>query len=202
MSVYSTPAQLKARIDTVLADNNTGDITPAVMRQLMGDIIESQEDWNGWAEYVDTQYTSASPLAVAADTETIIPCNAAAGRRTKEPSIGPLFQNGAVTGIDLESRIVTIDLKLVPTSGATTLAEIWFDLGTSQITDLYRRPITFPKGSGQVRHFTTTTLVYTADTWEAQGGIPKILLNGPANLYDVRFIIRRASTEMTGVFSS
>lgn len=193
-----TPTALAARIDADLADNTSGEITPELVRQLFNDMVESQNNWHGWGEYVDSTYTSGSPFSISGNTDTQIPCDAVAANLGREPSDVTLFSAGKIQGKNLELRLITLNMKVKPTNVGTTLVETWYDIGGA-VGELYRRPITFPKGNGVERQIVQTTLVYTADTWEANGATPYMRANGSFEVYDVRFIIRRMSIDFDGI---
>jgi hypothetical protein len=155
--------------------------------------------YTGWGDYVDSQYTSESPFSLTADTDTLIPLDGLNGPKTQIPqditSFIETFDAGSYTsarvlGINGDSYLLTLDFKVLPTSVNTTVIEFWYDIGGS-IGELYRRTATFPKGNGLVRAITTTTNVYTLDTWEANGAEIYIRSDGPCNVYDFRMVISR-----------
>jgi hypothetical protein len=147
--------------------------------------------WTGWGNYVDTQYTSGSPQLIAADTDTLVANNAGSVIESQLPADVTSFYDGSViTGQNGDALLITIDAKVVPTSANTTYIEFWFDIGGS-IGELYRRPITFPKGQGEIRTMVISTGVYTLDTWEGNGATVYCRANGTASLYDVRYVITR-----------
>lgn len=170
----------------LLADNTTGLISPQDLR----DTVVSLDD-SGWADYADTAYSSGSPFAVSADTDTVVPNNAGTVVDTYKPRDVTSFYDGTViTGRQGDHLSITLDMKLLPTSASTTYFEIWFDIGGA-VGELYRRIISFPKGSGVIRPLTATTGVYTLDTWEANGATVFCRSNGPVSIYDIRYVIAR-----------
>lgn len=174
-------------IQTLLADNTTGLISPQDLR----DMLVSLDD-SGWGQYSDTVYTAAAPLSVLADTDTALPNNKGGVIETYKPADVTTFYDGsAITGKAGDAYQITIDLAALPTSAATTLIEVWFDIGGS-VGELYRRLITFPKGNGVVRPINFTVGVYTLDTWEANGASVFCRANGTVDLYDIRYVITRS----------
>lgn len=95
-----------------------------------------------------------------------------------------------ITGIQGESRIITLNCNVLPTNAGTTYIEFWFDIGGA-VGELYRRIVSFPKGNGVLRPVTLSTAVYTLDTWEANGADVYVRANGTADIYDVRYVINR-----------
>lgn len=144
-----------------------------------------------WADYADSTYTSGSPLALAANTDTLLPNDAVNG--PKQYAQGLSFYNsgtGKILGVNGETRLITIDCNVLPTNAGTTYIEFWFDIGGS-VGELYRRIVSFPKGNGVIRPVTLTTLVYTLDTWESNGADVYVRANGTADIYDIRYVIGR-----------
>ena len=147
----------------------------------------------GWADYNDTQYTSGSPLSLTANTNTALLNNAGSTIKTYLPEgVTDLYDVATqkVLGREGDAYIITTEYKAVPTQAGTTYIETWFDIGGA-VGELYRQISSFPKGQGQVRNITTSTLVYTLDTWEANGASLFIRSNRTANVYDIRYVIAR-----------
>lgn len=150
----------------------------------------SPDTATGWADYADTQYTSGSPLSVLADTDTLLPNNGLGGVKTQEPSDGPFYADGKITGREGDGLLITVDFKVTPTNANTTLLEVWFDIGGS-VGELYRRPITFPKGNGVERGVNFTVAGYTLDTWEANGAEVYVRANGTCEIHTIRYVLTR-----------
>lgn len=113
----------------------------------------------GWGQYQDTQYTSVSPFALAADTDTNLPNNAGSVIETQKPTDVTTFYDGTViTGRNGDGVTLTIEFQAEPTNVATTYLEVWVDIGGS-VGELYRRIITFPKGQGWSARSTLRLLV-------------------------------------------
>lgn len=143
----------------------------------------------GWGVYNDTQYTSVSPLLLAADTDTPLPNNAGSVIETYKPTVLETFYSaGNIIGVTGMALAITVDFKVRPTSGAATYIEDWIDIGPP-VGQLYRRISSFPKGTGEERNISHTEGVYTLDTWEANGGVVTIRSNGPCEIYDIRYVI-------------
>lgn len=172
---------------------NTGD---KPTEQEFADFIDSFYHKNdlGWASYEDSQYTEASPLSLSANTAADLDNDGVNGVQTYEPPGVDLYDtvNRKISGIEGESRVITVEFKIKPTSGSTEKAEVWFDIGGS-IGQIYRRIVSFPKGNGVEHNVVMTTAVYTLDTWEANGASVWIEADGPAEVYDIRYMIVRTS---------
>ena len=153
----------------------------------------------GWGDYTDTQYTSGSPLALSANTDTVLPNNASSGPRTQLPEdpANPgttidLFDtvNNKIIGRNGDSLALSIEVKVVPASQSSTYIDIWIDIGGS-IGELYRSTFAFPKGQGVLRNIVYDPIVYTLDTWETNGGTIYIRSNGTCNVYGAKAVIAR-----------
>ena len=148
-------------------------------------------DQTGWADYQDTQYSDGSPFSVSANTDTVLPNNAGNVVDSQKPSDVTTFYDGSViTGRNGDGIAITVDLVATPTSASATNVEIWFDIGGS-VGELYRRILTFPKGSGVARAINFSVAGYTLNTWEANGATVYIRSNGPVNVYGMRYVITR-----------
>ena len=172
---------------------NTGD---KPTEQEFADLIESfyHKDDLGWADYVDSQYTSASPLTLSAATPALLDNDGVNGVKTYEPLGIDLYDTATrkIKGINGESRLITIEFKIKPTSVAAQKAEVWIDIGGA-VGAIYRRLTTFPKGNGVEHNVVMTTAAYTLDTWEANGGEVWIECDGPAEVYDIRYVLVRTT---------
>lgn len=144
----------------------------------------------GWADYADTQYTQGSPFALAANTDTLLPNNGLGGVKTQEPEGVTMYADGKITGRNGDGLMITVDMKVTPTNANTTLLEVWFDIGGS-IGQLYRRPISFPKGQGVQIGVNFTVAGFTLDTWEANGAQVYVRANGTCNIHGVRYVLTR-----------
>lgn len=147
---------------------------------------------SGWAVYSDTVYTSGSPFSVVADTDTVLPNNAGSIVDSQLPEDVDTFYNGTtITGRNGDGVTLTVDLVATPSSVAATTLEVWFDIGGA-VGELYRRIITFPKGTGVDRPLNFTINGYTLGTWETNGATVYVRSNGPLTLHAIRYIIARS----------
>ena len=153
--------------------------------------------FSGWGSYTDTQYTSASPLSLLADTDTVIPNNKGTVIETDKPSDISTFYDGTViTGRSGDDIIISVDFAVKPTNAGTDFIEVWFDItgGTGTpvvLSTLYRRIFSFPKGSGVERRISFSHSGYTLGTWEANGAVLYVKANNTAEIYDISYIIKR-----------
>ncbi len=155
------------------------------------DILLGNGD-TGWADYQDTTtLTSASPLQLAADTDTQLTIAANVVRETQLPDdVAAFFANDKILGRNGDGIAITLEFKAKPTNAGTTLLEAWFDIGGS-VGELYCRPISFPKGVNVERAVNFTVIGYTLDTWETNGAAIYLRANNTCDIYEPRVVITR-----------
>lgn len=149
----------------------------------------------GWAAYNDTQYTEASPLAVAADTPTILPNNKGGVLEIQIPKDladigGWVDDSGKIQGLNGDAVLITLDFQAIPQESGTTLLDVWFDIGGA-VGELYRRTVSFPRGQFASKSVTSTTLVYTLDTWEANGATVYVEASKAVDIHSIRAVMSR-----------
>lgn len=163
-------------------------LAPLAKKTEMPTLVSKQ---TGWASYSDGQYTSGSPFALLANTDTVLPNNAAVVVDHQKPDdVASFYSGGKITGRNGDSAVVTLDLVAVPNGVGSTLLEIWFNIGGS-VGQLYRRSITFPKGNGVPLAVNFSVFVYTLDTWQANGATVYVRGNGDFSIYGIRYVIGR-----------
>lgn len=146
----------------------------------------------GWATYVDTQYTSGSPFALSADTNTILPNNAGSKIESQMPvDVTEFYDGSVITGRNGDSLDLMLYFKAVPNVNNQWI-DIWIDIGGS-VGELYRQTFAFPRGSGQERGIVyALPSAYTLNTWEANGGTVYIRSNNTVDIYDITFNFDRS----------
>lgn len=145
----------------------------------------------GWAQYSDTQYTVGAPFSVDANVDTLLPNNAGNVIDSQKPSDVTTFYDGSkVLGRNGDGILITVNAIFTPTSAGTSDAEIWFDIGGS-IGQIYKRILTFPKGSGVERFINFSVSGYTLGTWEANGATAYVRANGTMTIHAIDYIITR-----------
>lgn len=157
------------------------------------------ESTTGWADYSDTTYTLGSPFSVLANTDTKLPNNAGTIIDSQKPSDVTTFYDNVsetITGRNGDGITITVDFKATPTNANTEFLEIWLDItggtGTpSNLSNLYRRIVTFPKGNGIERPINFTVTCYTLATWEANGAEVYVRANNTVDIYDIRYVVTR-----------
>jgi hypothetical protein len=117
-----------AALQTLLANNSGGDISPQDMR----DVLVSLDD-QGWADYADDYYTSSTTFDLTADTTYDIPINAESGPRTYLPrDVTALYDptHLVVTGI---SGTFTVGETITGGTSSDTAVVVSVDTGEGKI---------------------------------------------------------------------
>lgn len=146
----------------------------------------------GWGDYVDSQYTSASPFIVNT-TKMTLPNNASTIRDSQKPEDVTTFYNSAnttITGRDGDGINIVIEFKARPNSANNTRLTISIDIGGA-VGEIYKRDFVLTKGNGVEHFYLSSFNVYTLDTWATNGGTVKIVSTASTDIYDIRYIITR-----------
>jgi len=171
-----------------LIDNNE---LGSSVRTKLNETITRTNDNTGWGQYQDTLYTDIAPFSILADTDTVLPNNAGGIIDSQKPSDVTTFYDGTViTGRAGDGLGITIDFTATPTAGSATFIEVWIDIGGA-VGQLYKRIISFPKGTGIERPVNFTVIGYTLGTWETNGGTVYVRSDGPVDIYGQRYVLTR-----------
>lgn len=151
----------------------------------------SGTSFSGWYEAQDTLYTIGSPLALAANDTITLPVNfdPYVARKRMPSQIDSLWSiaDTGIAGLEGMALGVTVEFVFVATGAGQIEITQAFDIGGS-IGRLYNRDFVFNKGAGNPKNITSTTLVYTLDTWEANAGKIKISSTAAGSIYGIRVI--------------
>ena len=146
----------------------------------------------GWAAHSDTQYTEVSPFSLVGGADWVnLPNNSGSVDDEFKPSdITALFDSGKVTGINGETRGLTLSFAVKPTTGTSPTIRVKIDIGGAigEIKD-YTRAILFDKGNGVEDRYLSSFIAYTRDTWEANGGQWMIKSSSNCDIYNIRTLV-------------
>ena len=156
----------------------------------------SPNAYTGWADYLDTQFSSASPWQPTPGVWTDFPHNSGATIKGQMPTdVTDLFAGSKITGRNGDGINVTIELLARPTTAQpTTLRSAVFiggNLGPLADGRIYGRPASFPKGQGEVEPQTFTTGMFTLGTFEANGGTIQFNPTHAIDIWAVRVVPHR-----------
>lgn len=153
----------------------------------------SGNDYTGWAQYSDTQYTSSSPFVLTPYIKTTLPNNAGITLDPQKPVDVTAFYNSTnstITGRSGDGINLVIEFKVIPTNNKTTKVTVAIDIGGS-IGEIFTRDFITSKGVNVEHFYLSSFNAYTLGTWEANGGTIKIVSDFAAKVYDIRYVITR-----------
>lgn len=150
----------------------------------------------GWAQYSDTQYTSASPLTITEGNTAVITNNAVNSITTHLPAGVTALYDPVTNKITPENSgdayMIRVDFTAF-SSNILGIATLELDIGSPQ-TEILRSGFTFPRGAGLLNAIdvSTSSLVYTLDTFVANGGSLKLSSAvGNTSIFDIGLVISR-----------
>ncbi|MGB5943797.1 MAG: hypothetical protein WBG71_13020 [Leeuwenhoekiella sp.] len=158
-------------------------------------VASNANDYTGWADYVDTQYTSAAPFTGITTTpaRVSLPNNAGIIQDGQKPvDISTFYDSttGTITGRDGDGVNIVIEFKARPTNTNIPRITVAIDIGGA-VGEIYKRDFILSKGAGVEHFYLSSFNAYTLNTWEANGGTVKISSTFPVEVYDIRYIVTR-----------
>lgn len=147
----------------------------------------------GWAQYLDTEYTLASPFVVADGVTTTLPNNAGNNITDYLPRgevlYDPALQKLTPAAIG-DYNAITIRFDAGASSTSTYL-EFGIDTG-NPAGPIFRDIKVFPKGAGVEHPFTFTCLGFSLNNFTNNGGIVKITaVGGDVEIHDINYHFAR-----------
>lgn len=146
--------------------------------------------YTGWADYADTQYTSASPFVVGT-TKLTLPNNAGNTLDFQKPIDVTTFYNSTdstITGRNGDGINITIEFKTRPATPNLTRLTVAIDIGGA-VGEIYPRDFVLAKGSGVEHYYLSSFSGYTLNTWESNGGKVRVVSTAATEIYDIRYVI-------------
>jgi hypothetical protein len=153
----------------------------------------TNNDYTGWADYSDTQFTSAAPGGVAANTIYYLPNNAGRSNESQKPIDISTFYDpstGKILGRDGDGLNVTIEFRLRPITNNDTRVTLGVDIGGT-IGEIYTRDFALTRGQNQEHYYLSSFNAYTLGTWAANGGRVRIRATQAVQVYDIRYVLTR-----------
>jgi len=178
--------------DIFVYDSNTGQLE-------LSDTLSYYSLKDGWAHYIDTAYaTAADSFYVAQGSTLTLPIKAdmtaTLATNYLPNGVDSLFSQhdstilGITTGASYTVR-VTFKAKNSNNTGYATIA---LDIGTGGTPNITTaESLVFPKGAGVETQESKTILLYSLDTFVANGCKIKVTADtGNLEIYDIRLLIR------------
>lgn len=143
----------------------------------------------GFADYTDTQYTSAEPFSFSSDTPTAIPNNATLGEQQylRVPPMWDASEGKFVLQLH-DAFFVTMEMTLRPTQGGRAFVDIWWD-PQDGIPDRYRLHMALDRGQNESHRITHSFFGYACPSCANNGAIPTISATRNMEVYDIRWIV-------------
>lgn len=148
---------------------------------------------SGWGRYIDGEYTSGSPFAVAANTKTKIPNDAATVLDQEVPGdyVDGFYETvgSTIPGLAGDSLLITVELKTTRQSGsgAYDFVAVIDVGGTAQ--EIHRKSIHTTGGAAEPIHFEISALVL--EDWAANGAEIYVVSSAAINVFDIQYTIQR-----------
>jgi hypothetical protein len=148
----------------------------------------------GWAQYADTQYTSASPFEIIDGATSVLPNNAGSKIETYLPVGVTAFYSQATQRITPQAigdyNAITVRFRAVASSSSTHM-DFGIDIGGAQGI-IFRDLKVFPKGAGVEHSFSFVCTGFSLSTFVANGGQVMIgPTGGDIEVYEIEFQVAR-----------
>lgn len=142
-------------------------------------------------QYVDDQYTQASPLVVAADVWTTLPNNAATIIKNVGSTESDYYNNNELVASSIdELYMIRVDFN-ADSQSLNNYLTLGIDIGDGTPIQIFAKDMLFARGLNVSEPFTETFLYYTKATFLSNGG--KLIIKGDATfqVYDIAFLITK-----------
>lgn len=142
---------------------------------------------SGWGSYV---HTGASQTLVGGVKVALLN-NAGTVLEPQKPVDIATFYNGTtIPGRNGDGLVAGIEFTFTPSSAAASFLSLAIDIGGT-VGELYPQEYIIAHGSGIPHKISYTAAAYTLDTWQANGGVVRVLSDGPGVITGVRYVIHR-----------
>jgi hypothetical protein len=147
----------------------------------------------GWARYVDTQYTQASPFLLTDGVQVILPNNG--GSTTKSRISSDFYDSSTkkIVGLKLnEVQIISIEFKAEAPNANQTYLDLAITNGGGNIQNL-EKAIGFVRGNATPEIFHNMFQYYIDQEFIDNGATIKIkTVGGSGTIWDIEYFIQRS----------
>jgi hypothetical protein len=147
----------------------------------------------GWARYVDTQYTQASPFSLTDGVQVILPNNG--GSTTKSRISSDFYDSSTkkIVGLKLnEVQIISIEFKAEAPNANQTYLDLAITNGGGNIQNL-EKAIGFVRGNATTEIFHNMFQYYIDQEFIDNGATIKIkTVGGSGTIWDIEYFIQRS----------
>jgi hypothetical protein len=172
---------------------NTTDVLN-VGRGKINDNFTETYNMTGWARYLDTTYTSGSPLSISSGVRSTLTNNANNKLETQLPSDATKFFDEttqkfiAINNGDSYNLSIRFKAKIDVNNG---YFDIDLDIGGTQGI-ISQESVIFTRAANTEQRFDIDLVLFSGSTFVSNGGSLKITpQNGNMQIYDISFVIVR-----------
>ena len=174
-------------------NDGTGDPLRTAFDKVNDNFTEAYS-FTGWGRYLDSTYTSGSPLSILSGVRTTLTNNAVSKIETQLPiGVATFFDETtqkitAINDGDAYTMSIRFKAKMSVNSG---YFDIDLDIGGA-LGIISQESIVFTRGSGTEQRFDIDLTVFSGATFVANGGTLSVTpKNGDMDIYGISFVIVR-----------
>ena len=172
-----------------------GQAANAITAQDVRDLIVSMpaNSGSGWAHYVDTTYTSGSPLAIASGVRTQLTNDGAGGASDSthaEEEWWDTTNDKLISTVDGAAFDLRLNFNAAYASGTNVAVEGDLDIGGS-VGIVMDDTKLFNKGSGVTQSFVFSIPYFTGSTFVSNGGVFYLTPTSAITVWDISITVIR-----------
>lgn len=161
------------------------------------DFTDKTKNIFGWNDISDNQYTSGAPLAITANTRTLLPNNKLASQ-TDTSRLGEIWNSGSSLFLinDLNAvYLARVNLKVTAAAAAGTPYVLKFEVESANGPTVITGSTHIIKGGGYVNQLTSNSLIYMGSFINNYSLKVYITPDTAVNIYDIGFVVQRTYKE-------
>lgn len=163
-------------------------------RVKINDNFDETKSFTGWARYLDTVYTTGSPLSIANGVRAVLTNNANNKIETQLPFGVTSFFNETTQKILAENNgdAYTLSIRFKARMSVNNgYFDIDLDIGGAQGI-ISQESLVFTRNANTEQKFDIDLSVFSGSTFVTNGGTLRITpLNGNIEIYDISFVLIR-----------
>lgn len=150
-------------------------------------IPDARVSYTGWAAYFHT----GAAQVIAANVESALVNDAGQIIDSQKPAdLASLYDGTAITGRSGDGILVTAEFTFTPSNGDTTELTVSIDIGGA-VGKIFHETFAILNGGLVPHKISYRGPAYTLDTWEANGGVLKVIANGAGTISGARYVVHR-----------
>lgn len=182
---------------SVYKANGAGGGTWSKVTQADIDFTDKTKNVFGWNDIADNQYTSGSPLAISANTRTLLPNNGTASQ-SDSSRLGSIWIPASSKFLinDLNAvYMARINIKATAAAAAGTPYVMKFEAESANGPTVISGSTHIMKGGGYVNMLAFSTMFYVGSFINNYDLKIYVTPDTNVNIYDIGFVIHRAYKE-------